>query len=67
MVRPPRLHGGGAVGFGYGAAAIEVADAGLFSGVFFSKVGKCSNPNFRDAGLAVAKLNLWIIEYMTAS
>src|SRR5258708_24951665 len=51
-------------GSGYGAAAVEAADAGLFSGVFFSKVGKCSNPNFRDAGLAVAKLNLWIIEYM---
>src|SRR5580765_1249448 len=33
----------------YGAAAVEVADAGLFSGAFFSKVGKCSNPNFRDA------------------
>ena len=36
----------------------------MFSGAFFSKVGKCSNPNFRDAGRAVAKLNLWIIEYM---
>ena len=52
-------------GSGYGAAAVEVAEAGLFSGVFFSKVGKCANPNFRDAGLAVAKLNLWIIEYMS--
>ena len=52
-------------GSGYGAAAVEVAEAGLFSGVFFSKVGKCSNPNFRDAGLAVAKLNLWIIDYMS--
>src|SRR3981189_3206958 len=52
-------------GPGYGAAAIEAKDVGLFSGVFFSKVGKCSNPNFRDAGLAVAKLNLWIIEYMS--
>ena len=50
-------------GSGYGAAAIEDKEAGLFSGVFFSKVGKCTNPNFRDAGLAVAKLNLWIIEY----
>jgi dienelactone hydrolase len=48
----------------YGAAALEVADAGWFTGVFFSKIGKCSNPNFRDAGRAVAKLNLWIIEYM---
>jgi dienelactone hydrolase len=52
-------------GSGYGAAAIEVAEAGLFAGVFFSKVGKCTNPNFHDAGLAVAKLDLWIIEYMS--
>lgn len=49
----------------YGAAAIEAVEAGLFSGAFFSKVGKCSNPNFHDAGLAVAKLDLWIIDYMT--
>ena len=49
----------------YGAAALEDAEAGLFSGAFFSKVGKCSNPNFHDAGRAVAKLNLWIIEYMS--
>lgn len=48
----------------YGAAAIEATEAGLFGGAFFSKVGKCSNPNFHDAGLAVAKLNLWIIDYM---
>jgi len=51
-------------GPGYGAAAIEAPEAGLFSGTFFLKIGKCSNPNFRDAGLAVAKLNIWIIEYM---
>ncbi len=44
-------------GPGYGAAAVEAPEAGLFS-------VKCTNPNFRDAGLAVAKLNLWIIEYM---
>src|SRR6267154_1013221 len=30
-----------------------------------SKIGSCDNPNFRDAGLAVAKLDQWIIEYMT--
>jgi dienelactone hydrolase len=36
----------------------------LFS-VFFSKVGKCTNPNFRDAGLAKAQLSLWIIDYMS--
>jgi dienelactone hydrolase len=51
-------------GSGYGAAALEAKESGLFSGVFFSKVGKCTDPNFRDAGLAVAKLNLWIIDYM---
>ena len=51
-------------GPGYGAAAIHAPEHGLFS-VFFSKVGKCSNPNFRDAGLAYAKLSLWIIEYMS--
>jgi dienelactone hydrolase len=50
-------------GPGYGAAAVESPEAGLFS-VFFSKVGKCTNPNFRDAGLAKAQLSLWIIEYM---
>ena len=51
-------------GPGYGAAAIDVPEAGLFT-AFFSRIGKCSNPNFRDAGLAVAQLDLWIIEYMS--
>jgi dienelactone hydrolase len=51
-------------GPGYGATALDVPEAGLFT-VFFSKIGKCTNPNFRDAGLAAAQLNLWIIEYMS--
>lgn len=51
-------------GPGYGAAAVDAPENGLFT-VFFSKVGKCTNPNFRDAGLAKAKLSLWIIEYMS--
>jgi dienelactone hydrolase len=51
-------------GPGYGAAAVESPENGLFS-VFFSKVGKCTDPNFRDAGLAKAQLSLWIIEYMS--
>ena len=34
------------VGTGYGAAAIDIPEQGLY-GPFFSKVGKCSNPNFR--------------------
>lgn len=50
-------------GPGYGAAAYDAPEAGLFT-VFFSKIGKCSNPNFRDAGIAAAQLNLWIIDYM---
>src|SRR6266851_7986414 len=53
------------VGTGYGAAAIDIPKHGLY-GPFFSKVGKCSNPNFRAPGLAVAQVDLWIIDYMTA-
>src|SRR5437899_6610885 len=33
---------------------------------FFSKVGNCTNPNFHDACLAVAQVDLWIIDYLTA-
>ncbi|WP_024506080.1 dienelactone hydrolase family protein [Bradyrhizobium sp. ARR65] len=51
-------------GSGYGAAALDVPEQGLF-GVFYSKIGSCDNPNFHDAGLAVALLDKWIIEYMT--
>src|SRR6267378_5679466 len=53
------------VGSGYGAAAIDIPERGLY-GPFFSKVGKCTNPNFRAPGLAVAQVDLWIIDYMTA-
>jgi hypothetical protein len=53
------------VGTGYGAAAIDVPEHGLY-GPFFSKVGNCSNPNFRASGMAVAQVDLWIIDYMTA-
>jgi len=51
-------------GSGYGAAALDVPEHGLFS-VFYSKIGSCNNPNFHDAGLAVALLDKWIIDYMT--
>ena len=51
-------------GTGYGASALDDAERGLFS-VFYSKIGNCENPNFRDAGRAVALLDKWIIEYMT--
>ncbi|TWB90574.1 dienelactone hydrolase [Bradyrhizobium macuxiense] len=53
------------VGTGYGAAAIDIPERGLY-GPFFSKIGKCTDPNFFDAGLAVAQVDLWIIDYMTA-
>ncbi len=52
------------VGSGYGAVAHDLPELGIY-GPFFSKIGKCANPNFRDAGLAVALVDLWIIEYMT--
>jgi dienelactone hydrolase len=51
------------VGSGYGASAIDIPERGLY-GPFFSKIGTCTNPNFRDAGMAVAQLDLWIIDYM---
>jgi dienelactone hydrolase len=51
-------------GPGYGAGALDVPELGLFS-VFYSKIGACENPNFRDAGMAAALLDKWIIDYMT--
>ncbi|MGT2502152.1 alpha/beta hydrolase family protein [Bradyrhizobium guangxiense] len=53
------------VGPGFGASAIDIPERGIY-GPFFSKVGMCTNPNFRDAGLAVAQADLWIIQYMVA-
>jgi dienelactone hydrolase len=50
-------------GPGYGAGALDDPERGVYS-VFYSKVGSCNNPNFRDAGLAGALLDKWIIEYM---
>jgi dienelactone hydrolase len=51
-------------GSGYGAAALDAPERGLY-GVFYSKIGSCENPNFHDAGLAVALLDKWIIDYMS--
>jgi dienelactone hydrolase len=50
-------------GPGYGAMALEAPELGLFP-VFYSKIGVCENPNFRDAGMAAALLDKWIIDYM---
>src|SRR6516165_2083256 len=49
---------------GYGALAIEIPERGVF-GLFFSGVGNCSDANFRDAGLAVASIDRWVIDYMS--
>jgi dienelactone hydrolase len=51
-------------GSGYGAGALDAPELGLFS-VFYSKIGRCENPNFGDAGMAVAAIDKWIIDYMT--
>jgi len=53
------------VGSGYGAVAHDIPERGVY-GPFFSKIGACQSPNFRDAGLAVALVDTWIIDYMTA-
>lgn len=51
-------------GAGYGAAGLDIPERGIHA-VFFQKIGKCTNPNFRDAGLAVAAMDLWTIKYLT--
>jgi dienelactone hydrolase len=51
------------VGTAYGATAIDIPERGHY-GAFFAKIGKCSNPNFRDPGLAIAQADLWIIDRM---
>ena len=49
----------------YGAGAIDAPEIGLFS-VFYSSIGACDkSPNFRNAGMAAALLDKWIIDYMT--
>jgi dienelactone hydrolase len=50
-------------GTGYGAALLDEPERGLYSS-FYSKIGNCDNPNYHDAGLAVALLDKWIIDYL---
>jgi pimeloyl-ACP methyl ester carboxylesterase len=51
-------------GPGYGGSGLDMPERGIH-GVFFQKIGKCSNPNFRDAGLMVATLDRWTTEYLS--
>lgn len=50
---------------GFSRTAIELPERGLF-GLYFGEVGKCSAPNFRDPGIAIATINQWTIDYMIA-
>jgi dienelactone hydrolase len=53
------------VGPGYGGGGLDLPERGLY-GLFFSSIGNCTNPNFRDPGLAIAAVDNWIIDYMTS-
>src|ERR1700750_1698745 len=47
-------------GSGYGAAALDEPERGLYS-VFYSKIGGCDNPNFHDAGIAAVSIDKVIL------
>lgn len=48
---------------GFGSSAIDLPDQGVFS-TYFGAVGKCTNADFRIAGVAIARLNQWVIDYV---
>ena len=48
---------------GFSRTAIELPERGLF-GLYFGEVGKCSAPNFRDPGIAIAVIDQWVIDHM---
>jgi len=50
---------------GYGPTAFEMPERGLF-GIDFSGVGKCSDTEFREAGLSVASIDKWVIDEMSS-
>lgn len=47
----------------YGAPGLDVSERGIY-GPFFAHIGNCDRPNFRGPGLAMARLDNWVIEYM---
>ena len=53
------------VGPGYGGGGLDLPERGLH-GLFFSSIGNCTNPHFREPGLAAATLDNWIIDYMAS-
>ena len=48
---------------GFGSSAIDLPDQGVFS-TYFGTVGKCTDANFRTPGIAIARLNQWVIDYV---
>ena len=48
---------------GFGSAAIDLPDQGVFS-TYFGAVGKCTDADFRPAGLSIARLDQWVIDYI---
>ncbi|MGY4308043.1 pimeloyl-ACP methyl ester carboxylesterase [Bradyrhizobium sp. USDA 4369] len=50
---------------GFARSAIDLPERGLY-GLYFGDVGTCSAVNFRDAGIAVATINQWVINHMIA-
>jgi dienelactone hydrolase len=48
---------------GYGQTAADIPELGFYS-INYTDVGSCTNPNFRDPGLAIATMNQWVIDYM---
>jgi hypothetical protein len=48
---------------GFGSSAIDLPDQGVFS-TYFGAVGKCTEANFRNPGIAIARLNQWVIDYI---
>jgi dienelactone hydrolase len=50
---------------GFSRTAIELPERGMF-GLYLGEVGKCTAPNFRDPGIAIATIDQWAIDYMIA-
>jgi len=48
---------------GFARSAIDLPERGLF-GLYFGEVGTCNDANFRDAGVAVAMIDQWVIDDM---
>ena len=48
---------------GFGSSAIDLPEQGVFS-TYFGTVGQCTGANFRNPGIAIARLDQWVIDYV---